>query len=262
MKDELKIEILEFWLNQPNKRRQIPEKLKKKVTDKDVVNLVREIGGLSISEIFNHLEKIRKKVHEKQILELQKNSIEIQNKVRKTEERVTISQWIMAFAMIITVFINWRSYDIQQKTYSIQMESLTPQIKLLLDCSPISVNGIINITPTIFNYGETGDYVYGELYSEGIILGDLRISGIPYQGDYKEYKPITIAGRFVEKNKPDKLPIHLDVTNATNDFRIIFKFWCKGEFKPCKFLGSNELYCEYHFNGTHYIYQQTCYIQS
>jgi len=263
MNDELKMKILEFWLEHPDKIGDIPKDLKKKVTDEDIDYLIAEIGKeITSLTVFEHFEKIRKKVYETQTLELQRNSIEIQDKVRKTQESVTKSQWIMTFAMVITVVINLWTYSIEKESYSIELESLQPQIKLSLDCSPISANNTVKITPTLKNYGEIGDYVYGEITSENITMKNLRVSDVPYQKSYKEGEPIKIGDTFVDKNKPIDFPLEIDVKNTKNDFKIIYKFWCKSASKPCRFLSSNVMSCEYHFNGTHHIYQQTCISQS
>ena len=70
MKDEYKIKLLQYWLDNPDKQLQIPKELKDKVSKECIAKLVMEIepskdsiGGTSSiksHDYFKHSEKLRK----------------------------------------------------------------------------------------------------------------------------------------------------------------------------------------------------------
>ncbi len=70
MDNETKLIILEYWIDNPDRIMEIPPELKEKVEENDMNNLIYEIelreqGKINASDIFNHAEKIRRKMKEK-----------------------------------------------------------------------------------------------------------------------------------------------------------------------------------------------------
>ncbi len=142
MKDEYKIKLLEYWLENPDKVLEIPQELEGKVTKEDIAKLITEIepseysvGGASLHmppDYFKHLERIRKKLKEeleiesirvqkeviKKQMDLQKQLNEKYDETNSIMHKQNILTGILVIATIIigiaTIFISGQSNNIAQ----------------------------------------------------------------------------------------------------------------------------------------------------
>lgn len=142
MKDEYKIKLLEYWLENPDKTLEIPQELEGKVTKEDVNKLLMEIEpskdsmGSTFSvkshDYLRHLERIRKKIKEEleiESIKVQKEVIkkqmdlqeQLNKKYDKTNSIMSRQSWILGiqvllalFLLIVTFYIGGQSNNIAQ----------------------------------------------------------------------------------------------------------------------------------------------------
>ena len=126
MNDELKMKILEFWLDKPDKIGEIPEKLKKEVIEEDIDKFYMEIGEINPSTLFKHLEKIRNKLLKKQTFELQKNSIETQKTHTKIIIIFTVISVVLTGVNVSIAYFNYKNTIEYQKPYTIPAAAYCP----------------------------------------------------------------------------------------------------------------------------------------
>lgn len=129
MNDEFKMKVLEFWLDQPDQIGIIPKNLKKEITEEDIDYLIAEIGEKVIdsSAVFEHLEKIRKRVYEKQTFELQKNSIRTQKIQTWVIVILTVLSVILTGVNVSIAYFNYRNMIEYQKPFTIPSISYCPE---------------------------------------------------------------------------------------------------------------------------------------
>lgn len=129
MNDENKLEVLQYWIDNPDKTAKIPPWLKGKITRGDIEKLMLEmpVSGIptspssgtrtiGISDFFRHAERIRKKRKEELEIssiklhdEVVKRQIQLQEELNKKYDRSnTIMQsqtWAMVFQIVVTIFL-------------------------------------------------------------------------------------------------------------------------------------------------------------
>jgi len=214
------------------------------------------------AEICRYLHELLDVSFKEETLKTQRTSLDIQKGVERT-------QYIIAFAMFLTVIITshfnlqshnvqLQSYDTQLQSYNAQLELNSPLFEVNLHCSPMSnENGTILMESKVTNHGKVGAHINGT----GLLDGDLEVGYSEVDGVPQKFtgKKRTFTYNFIEGGGQKEWNVTMNTKNATNDFRVIFSFNCKSidEKYSCKFV-TNNVSCDYHFNGTHYLHQQCC----
>jgi len=180
MDDHTKLELLEYWLDNPAQRMKLPEKLKSKVKEEDIKNLILEIkcnknykGGsiLNSNVIFEHAAKIRQKIKEKLEIEfiksgkiISKKQIKLQEDFNKKQGEIVLLTkqqsetskkqknviwWQIGVTSFITLILIWVTFHIGDQANNIS----ATQTEILRISSPpyepdidMNLDGDLNIS--------------------------------------------------------------------------------------------------------------------
>ncbi|MEK6960530.1 MAG: hypothetical protein AABX47_05115 [Nanoarchaeota archaeon] len=154
MKDELKTQLIEYWLDNPSEISNIPDSLKSKISREELSSLLLEIepskdsiGGTNsvrASDLFKHLELVRKKQKE----ELEIHSIrlhdetllrqtQIQEDMKRLQGRMNRWQsllfWATAFLALATLImaagVFWQARE-ARRLADISIAQISPNVNL------------------------------------------------------------------------------------------------------------------------------------
>lgn len=178
MNDEDKIKILLYWVEHPNKTRQIPKKLSGKISEKDINELLREVAycthpengnhSLNGHDYLEHADRIRRGIKE----ELEIESIKLQNEIitkqttlqeklntKQDETHVIMDKqnhilraqvFITFILIIVTLFIGYQSNEIaktqtniselQTEILKVSSPSYEPKLRVWSKYEPIRLS--------------------------------------------------------------------------------------------------------------------------
>lgn len=210
MNTEEELQLVEYWLNNPDRLMKIPEYLQGKVTENDAVqafvriNAITTNNGLNIlkeSDIFDHTEKLRRKL---------KDELEIKKLKNKTE--IIFDSHVFDYILDGTLSIN-KILDSKTKGFEYYMTHI--QIGELSDCPEPDKRTKLALVKT-----RIAPIL---IPTESFILGTSRL-GHARIGDGAVFSQITKTSENKEKFTNDALigetAIKGGFTLVTNDVKI------------------------------------------
>lgn len=109
MDNELKLEVVEYWIDNEEERCEIPSNFKNKMSEADLNRLSKEIGDYTkTSDLMKYKEKLERKIQDNKILNLQKETLRL-NKI------TTTTQYLIVFISIMSFFASY--YVVSAKPY-------------------------------------------------------------------------------------------------------------------------------------------------
>ena len=109
MDDELKLKIVEYWIDNEEERCDIPSIFNDKMSEADLNRLSKEIGDFTkTSYLTKYKEKLERKIQDDKILNLQKETL-------KLSKITTTTQYLIMLIAFLSLFVSY--YVISAKPY-------------------------------------------------------------------------------------------------------------------------------------------------
>ncbi len=150
MKNELKVKLLEFWQENLENVSKIPNELKDRISEKEALDMVDELGDINLEIISNKIDKIRTEMREDAQLKLNE-------KMEKHNRNLSLYTKILVIVTALSVAVLIISSGITYLQYTFQKDFYSPNIFPFsgLNCpSYEEINSKLPYSPTFYNVGQ------------------------------------------------------------------------------------------------------------
>ncbi len=152
MENKFRIKLLEYWQENLDKVSKIPDNLKDRVSEKEAIYLLDELGNnITLDVISNKIDKIKTEMREDAQLELNKK-MEEHNKNLSRFSKYLLYATIVS--IIATAFIGYYQYIIQANQYNLQKSVMSSYIFPDLPYCPYYNALAMDLTTTFWNLGQ------------------------------------------------------------------------------------------------------------
>ncbi len=150
MKNELKLKLLEFWQENLENVRKIPNELKDRISEKEALDIVDELGDINLEIISNKINKIKTEMREDAQLKLNEKMEEHNKNLSRYTKLLFIITALSVVVLIFSSTVAYLQYNFQKDFYSPNIFPFSG-----FNCpSYEEINSKLSYSPTFYNVGQ------------------------------------------------------------------------------------------------------------